>query len=79
MAFIVASGTYLMQEYFRLSGSNCGSSSAVGKSRTCITSFRPTASKALFQARTPFLMGVFQASGNELSTYQTIGFLTVTF
>ena len=37
------------------------------------------ASKARFQARTPVLIGAFQASGNELSTYQTIGFLTVTF
>ena len=65
MAFSVVEGRKRMQEYFRLSGSNSGSS--FGKSLTWIAFLNPIASKALFQLRVPSLTGSFQLSGKALS------------
>ena len=54
-----------MQEYFRLSGSNSGSS--FGKSSMCMTSLNPIFSKALFQRSTPRRIGSRHSAGNASS------------
>ena len=54
-----------MQEYFRLSGSNSGSS--FGKSSMCMTFLNPIFSKALFQRSTPRRIGSRHSAGNASS------------
>ena len=76
MALAVVLGMKRMQLYLRLSGSKEGSPE--GKSRTWSTSFRPIASKAAFQARTPSRTGCFHNSGKASSIYHTMGCFTET-
>ena len=65
MALATAAGTYRMQEYFRLSGSNSGSS--VGKSSMRMTFLNPSFSKAVFQRSTPRRIGSRHNSGKASS------------
>ena len=67
IALEIIAGTYLMQEYLRLSGSNSGSSSGVGKSLIWMTFFRPIFSNAVFHLRMPFLAGSLHSDGNASS------------
>ena len=65
IAFIITFFSARIQEYFKLSGSNSGSS--VGKSLAIIAFLKPIFSKAFCQTSTAYFMYGFHISGNALS------------